>query len=318
LFFELEQFKRERSWYNLNIDKAGIAKLLTDRTWYTLYLPMARLEPAGFDDVSLLQQVAAELLKRFCDHYYNYCKRAFIEPRLELRELTSEDDNIPQDDFYQLIVDGNEEQVIVAIEKLKKELEDNKKSLLKAGELQACRFGMHLFQPLFHVRKGGKITILPVALNESEFQFVTDLKEWSETNAEDLENEGIELFLLRNLSRGRGIGFFEVGNFHPDFILWMIVLGKQYVTFIEPHGLLREGPGSDKVQFYKRIKDIENRFANPDITLNSFILSWTGYPYLRWGISQEEMEANHILFMTDDRNGYIDKLFSKMRSLVVL
>jgi hypothetical protein len=183
LYFDLEQFKRERSWYNLNIDKTGIQKLLTDKTWYTLFLPTARLEPAGFDDVSLLQQVAAELLKRFCDHYYNYCKRSFIEPRLELRELTPADDNIPQEDFYQLIVDGSEEQVILAIEKLKKELEENKQSLLKAGDLQACRFGMHLFQPLFHVRKNGKITILPVALNESEFQFVTDLKEWSETKS---------------------------------------------------------------------------------------------------------------------------------------
>jgi hypothetical protein len=313
LYFDLEQFKRERSWYNLNIDKTGIQKLLTDKTWYTLFLPTARLEPAGFDDVSLLQQVAAELLKRFCDHYYNYCKRSFIEPRLELRELTPADDNIPQEDFYQLIVDGSEEQVILAIEKLKKELEENKQSLLKAGDLQACRFGMHLFQPLFHVRKNGKITILPVALNESEFQFVTDLKEWSETNAAELQKDGAELFLLRNLSRGKGVGFFEAGNFHPDFILWMIVDGKQYVTFIEPHGLLHEGPASDKVQFHKRIKDIESRFANPDVILNSFILSWTKYPQLRWGIPQDEMEANHVLFMTDDRDTYIDKLFDSLK-----
>lgn len=306
LYFELEQFKRERSWYNLNVDKAGIKKLLKDNTWYELYLPAARLQPASFDDVALLQQVAAELLKRFCDHYYNYCKRSFIEPRLELRELMREDDNIPQDEFYQLIVDGSEEQVILAIEKLKKELEENKQSLLKVGELQACNFGMHLFQPLFHVRKSGKITILPVALNESEFQFVTDLKDWSETNAVELQNDGIELFLLRNLSRGKGVGFFEAGNFHPDFILWMIVDGKQYVTFIEPHGLLHEGPGSEKVQFHKRIKDIEKRFANPDVILNSFIVSWTKYPQLRWGIPQDEMEANHVLFMTDNRDGYIN------------
>ena len=37
----------------------------------------------------ILQQVAAELLKRYAEHYYNYCKRAYIEPRLELRELTA-------------------------------------------------------------------------------------------------------------------------------------------------------------------------------------------------------------------------------------
>lgn len=317
LYFELEQFKRERSWYNLNIDKMGIRKLLADKTWYILYLPMARLEPSSFDGIALLQQVATELLKRFCDHYYNYCKRSFIEPRLELRELTSEDDNIPQDEFYQLIVDGNEEQVILGIENLRKELAENKQSLLKSGELQACRLGMHLFQPLFHIRKGGKITILPVALNESEFQFVTDIKEWSASNAVELEKEGIELFLLRNLSRGKGIGFFEAGNFHPDFILWMIVDGKQYVTFIEPHGLLHEGSASEKVQFHKRIKDIEARFANPDVILNSFILSWTKYPQLRWGISQKELEANHVLFMRDDRDNYIDKLFDSLKGSTI-
>ena len=315
LYFELERFKCERSWYNLNIDRVGIKRLLADKTWYTLFLPTARLEITGFDNIVLLQQVATELLKRFCDHYYNYCKRSFIEPRLELRELTPDDDNIPQEDFYQLIVDGNEEQVIFAIEKIKKELGENKQSLLKVGEFQACRFGMHLFQPLFHVRKSGKITILPVALNKSEFQFVTDLKDWSESNAIELENGGVELFLLRNLSRGKGVGFFEAGNFHPDFIFWMIVDGKQYVTFIEPHGLLHEGPASNKVQFHKRIKDIENRFANPDIILNSFILSWTNYSQLRWGIPQEEMEANHILFMTDDRDGYINKLFYSLKDM---
>ncbi len=316
LYFELEQFKCERGWYNLNIDKASIPRLLTDNTWYKLFLPKARLKLTGWDDVIFLQQVAAELLKRFCEHYYNYCKRSFIEPRLELRELSPEDDNIPQEEFYQLIVDGGEEQVILAIEKIKKELDENKQSLLKARDIQACRFGMHLFQPLFHVRKGGKITILPVALNESEFQFVKDIKKWSETNTAELEKEGTELFLLRNLSRGKGVGFFEAGNFHPDFILWMIVDGKQYVTFIEPHGLLREGPASEKVLFHKRIKDIENRLANPDVILNSFILSWTKYPQLRWGIPQEEMEAEHVLFMTDDRDGYIDKMFSSLKESV--
>ncbi|MGI9256335.1 MAG: DEAD/DEAH box helicase family protein [Salinispira sp.] len=309
LFFELEQFKRERAWHNLNIDRVGIDKLLRDRTWYRLYLPMSQLEPASFNGIFTLQRVAAELLKRYCERYYNYCKRSFIEPRLELRELSPEDDNIPQEDAYTLIVDGNEEQVILAIKQIERELAENKQSLLRAGELRACRFGTHLFQPLFHTRRGGKITILPVVLNESEFQFVTDLKNWTESNAAKRADDGVELFLLRNLSRGKGVGFFEAGNFHPDFILWKIDADKQFVTFIEPHGLLQEGPASDKVQFHKRIKDIERRLANSDLVLNSFILSWTEYSQLQWGISQQEMENKHILFMTDDRNSYIDKLW---------
>ncbi len=312
LYFELEQFKRERSWHNLNISKHGIRTLLANPNWYTLYLPQTRLNPTGYDGVLLLQQVAAELLKRYCDHYYNYCKRAYIEPRLELRELTRDDDNIPKEDSYQLIVDGDEHQVIQGVQELKQEIEQNKDQLLCAGNLRAMNLRTHLFQPLFHVRRGGKITVLPVALNESEFQFVKDLKDWCETNRAALEADGTELFLLRNMSRGKGIGFFEAGNFHPDFILWMLQGDKQYVTFIEPHGLLHEGPGSEKVRFHQRIKEIEQRLGDPEVVLNSFILSWTPHPQLQWGRPREELEALHVLFMTDDRDRYIGKLFGKL------
>lgn len=313
LFFELEQFKRERSWFNLNISKTDIKTLLARNDWYTLYLPDSRLNPTCFDGVILLQHVASELLKRYCDRCYNYRKNEFIEPRLELRELTSVDDNLPKEDFYQLIVDGDETQVIQGIQQLKIDIESGKDELLRVGDLNACNFGRHLFQPLFHIRRGGKITILPVSLNESEFQFVSDLKSWCEASQEDLERNGVELFLLRNLSRGKGIGFFEAGNFHPDFILWMLVDGKQYVTFIEPHGLLHEGPGSEKVLFHSRIKEVEKRLNDPAVVLNSFILSWTRFPQLNWGMDQQGLEEKHVLFMTDDQDKYIGKLFRRLK-----
>jgi hypothetical protein len=92
----------------------------------------------------------------------------------------------------------------------------------------------------------------------------------------------------------------------------MLAHGKQYVTFIEPHGLLHEGPGSEKVLFHKRIKDVEKRMSDSDVILNSFILSWTRFPKLKWDSSWEDLEANNVLFMTDDRDHYIDKLFSRL------
>ena len=316
LFFEMEQFKRERSWYNLNITKNDIKSLLGNTSWYTLYLPQIRLNPVTYDGVLLLQQVASELLKRYCDHYYNYRKREYIEPRLVLRELTPDDDNIPQEEFYQLIVEGDEEQIIYGIQQIKKALEQKKDTPPQIGDLNVCNFGTHLFQPLLHIRRGGKITNRPVALNESEYQFVTDLKAWHDDHKSDLEKDGMELFLLRNMSRGKGVGFFEAGNFHPDFILWILVGGKQYVTFIEPHGLLHEGPASEKVLFYKRIKNVEQRLNDSTVILNSFVLSWTRYPQLKWGKSQDELEDMHLLFMTDDRDRYIDKLFVRLSGMV--
>jgi hypothetical protein len=163
LYFELERFKRERSWHNLNLSKQGIISLLSDTSWYRLFLPETRLNPQNYDEVLILQQIAIELVKRFCEKYYNFCKKSYIEPRLELRELTADDDNLPSDKEYQLIVDGDDIQVIEGIKKLKAEIIAKKDQLLPVGDLHACNFGNHLFQPLFHVRHGGHITILPVS-----------------------------------------------------------------------------------------------------------------------------------------------------------
>ena len=50
-----------------------------------------------------------------------------------------------------------------------------------------------------------------------------------------------ELYLLRNLSKGRGVGFFEAGNFHPDFIVWLIADGQEYISFVDPKGIRNLG-----------------------------------------------------------------------------
>lgn len=315
IYFELERYKCERNWHNLNITKNGIRKLLNDRNWYTLYLPKSHSNLNKFSDVFLLQQVVTELLKRYCERYYNHCKREFIEPRMELRELAENDENIPQDEFYQLFVHSNEEQLIQAIEKIKKVLEQGEGEFPNVDDLQVCNFGTHLFQPLLHTPSGGKISNRPVALNESEYQFVTDLKIWHDYNKSALEKEGTELFLLRNMNRGKGVGFFEAGNFHPDFILWMLNKGKQYVTFIEPHGLMHERLDSEKILFYERIKDVQRRLADSTVVLNSFILSWTPFSQLKWGKSQDELEEMHVMFMKEDQENYIGKLFTRLKQM---
>ena len=58
---------------------------------------------------------------------------------------------------------------------------------------------------------------------------------------------------------------------------------------------------------------MEKRLGDKDVILNSFILSWTRHPQLSWGLSREEMEKMHVLFMNEDRDGYIDKLFDALK-----
>src|SRR5208337_2785769 len=100
--------------------------------------------------------------------------------------------------------------------------------------ITSIMFGQHLYQPLIYVNSN-VVEVKPVSLNEGERDFVLDLQKFCEMRKDFFK--GRELYLLRNMSRGRGIGFFEAGNFYPDFILWLLAGGKQYINFIDPKGL---------------------------------------------------------------------------------
>ena len=179
-----------------------------------------------------------------------------------------------------------------------------------------------MYQPLIYKGRGGlQISVKPTTLNKNERQFLDDLKQWC-INEEHEFLADKELYVLRNQSRGRGISFFEEGGFYPDFILWLIIDDQQYITFVDPHGLLRSRIFSDaKVQFSRKIKQIqEERFNDPKVQLNSFILSPT--PYSTISASEEDVSKDkftdlHVLFMYDDEETYIPHLFELMVSSTV-
>ncbi|MCL6546837.1 MAG: hypothetical protein K6T61_16610, partial [Bryobacteraceae bacterium] len=177
-------------------------------------------------------------------------------------------------------------------------------------------FGRHLYEPLIYVGND-LIEVKPVVLeNEGERDFVLDLKEFCESDEGKQFLDGKELYLLRNMSRGRGIGFFEAGNFYPDFILWLLAGDRQYVSFIDPKGLRNlEGPEDPKIRFHLTIKDLERQLGDPAVVLNSFIVSSTRVPEVAWwddGMTKEEFEARNVLFQREDRATYIEKLLGKV------
>lgn len=155
--------------------------------------------------------------------------------------------------------------------------------------------------------------ISPVPLNKGERLFVEDVKTYCDANPEQLV--GRSLYLLRNLSRGRGVGFFEAGNFYPDFILWQVEGPKQFVSVVDPKGIRNLTPDGPKIQFRDTIKEIEDRLADPDVVLSSFIISNT--PAFRvemqWGLDRSELEGLNILFQEEDRDTYVGTLLSRAK-----
>jgi len=314
IYFELQHFKNERAWYNLNLPRESIMKLLHNPCWYRLFIPSAEMEFTRFDRVWRWEEIAVVLLKKYIDRYYKHKKQAWEADYLEYHELREDDPNFVQE--YRLLIDESAATIKVGLEALKEQI--NKKTFkakCEIGNLSAYWFGNHLYQPLLHLSKSQLIEVSPVSLNDGERDFVLDLKKFHDEQKEGFFKER-ELFLLRNVSK-RGIGFFEAGNFYPDFILWLLVGKKQYVTFVDPKGLrqLDDGASNPKVQFYKTIKDIEARLADPAVILNSFIVSPTPFENIpMWGdgMSKGDLQKCHVLFQKDDKNTYIQTLLTKV------
>lgn len=313
MYFELERFKAERGWYNLNISRDEIGPLLEEQSWYQLLIPADEMAFDSFEKVRLWEEIALSLLKKYTEHYYTFRKREWEEPYLEYQDLALNDPNLlgvgetAEDPYYRIVIEQSQEEIVAKLEELKGLIE---KGTLKPWEfhgLKAIWFGQHLYQPLLYLDQK-IVEISPVALNKGEKQFVEDLKTFHDGAGTYLS--GKELYLLRNLSKGRGVGFFEAGNFHPDFILWLLAGDKQYVIFVDPKGIRNIGATDPKVQFYETIKEIERRLGDPNILLNSFIISSTPSHTMKmlWGKDKKEMNERHILFQEEDQDTYIKSM----------
>jgi hypothetical protein len=314
LYFELQHFKNERAWFNLNLPRESILSLLRNSQWYRLYIPSAELEFTRFDRVRRWEEIALALLKKYIDRYYKHKKQEWEADHLEYHELREDDPNFVQE--YRLLIEESADNIKQGLSDLKDEINKKKfRDKLNVGNLTAYWFGNHLFQPLLHLSKSQLIEVSPVSLNDGERDFVLYLKKFHDEQKDEFFKDR-ELFLLRNVSK-RGIGFFEAGNFYPDFILWLLVGKRQYVTFVDPKGLrqLDDGSSNPKVQFYRTIKEIEARLADPTVILNSFIVSPTLYQNIpMWGdgMSKADLLKCHVLFQKDDKETYIKTLLTKV------
>tara|TARA_R110000868_G_scaffold405577_1_gene685098 strand:- start:21756 stop:25022 length:3267 start_codon:yes stop_codon:yes gene_type:complete len=320
LYFELERFKVERGWYNLNLSADGIASLLADQSWYQLLIPAEELACDSFEKVRLWEEIALSLLKKFTERYYTFRKREWELPHLEYQELSENDPNFPKgsdedgEGYYRILLDRSQEEIITKLTELKGLIEKGDLKPWEFSGMKAIWFGQHLYEPLLYLDQN-VVEVSPVPLNKGERNLVEDVKSFHDGTPGFFADK--ELYLLRNLSKGRGVGFFEAGNFHPDFILWLIFGGRQYITFVDPKGIRNIGFNDPKIQFFQTIKDIEKRLADPSVILSSFIISNTPSHVMRlqWPVEKNAMDARNILFQDEDKDTYVDVMFKRILQL---
>ena len=310
LYFELERFKAERGWYNLNLTQQAIEALLADQSWYRLQIPAEELAGDSYEKVRLWQEIAVSLLKKYTERYYTFRRSEWELPHLEYRDLEVDDANFPgkkdssDKGYYRILLDKSQDEIVAKLEELKAAIQEGNLKPWEFRGMKAIWFGKHLYQPLLYLDTN-VVEIRPAPLNKGERQFVEDLKAFHDGHADFFETR--ELYLLRNLSKGRGVGFFEAGNFHPDFILWLLAGDQQQVIFVDPKGIRNLGPNDPKIQFYKTIKEIEQRLGDPLVRLQSFIVSNTPSTTMRmlWRMEKSEMQKRHVLFQEEDKDSYV-------------
>lgn len=318
IYFELQKYKNKKSRYNVNIRKTDIIELLNNNKWYTLLIPADELMVRSFEDYKRFKKIAVSLLIKYFDKYYYAVKSKWEKPLLKLVPMDDCDGNFLENDEYTISIANAEEneEAILFIDKLTEEINKakNDKTIPNfvniKGDLEAISFPINLYNPVLYLAKNNvEISVSPVALNESENQFIQDLKKYVEETETFFADK--ELYIIRNKSK-KGIGFFEEKGFYPDFIMWMISNSKQYITFVDPHGARNMSIEDDKVELHARIKDIELALGNNNVVLNSVILSPTKHSNLvEKHIPTEVWENRNVLFM--ENHEYIKTLFEKMR-----
>jgi len=325
VWFELERHKRDKAYYNLIFGPDELKTLLSSSWWYELYIPPGYLDFRGLEQRGLWQDIAIHLLKGYTDRFYQFHKRDFEAPFLEYQVLKPTDDLVLKE--YQVLVKKSEKQLIQRLRTLSEKFQKGEFEALTFDKLEIFEASRHLYQPLIHLShddgKEALIKIIPTHLNEGEKQFVNDLESFCKAEAREMLAE-TELYLLRNHNSDKAISFFTEAGFRPDFILWLVKDSHQTIAFLDPKGMrnFTDTFNNPKVQFFRRIKELQVSLKREDIRLESFLLSQTYRHDLRWTsplsphsqATPSEYRSHHILCAKDEPSTYVRDLIGMLQS----
>ena len=308
VYLELLEYKEDKGLTNFALKPETAREIMTKTAparLYSLVADESAIKPGSFAAGAHLHKLVVSILRKYMDKFYRLQRERWDSENMLYTELDAGDANF-QD--YTVKISRDENELIEAVEKL---LWEGKRIYTEeTDDLPNVYFDRHLYQPLL-IERGDKIMSTPPGLKASELQFVRDLREYCRLHKDDFLADK-EIYLLRNLSRGKGIGFFENTGFYPDFILWVKDAGGQRIVFIEPHGMLN-APSyerDDKAQLHERLPELAGKIGARselgNVTLDSFIVSGTTHQELwerhgdAWDL--QSFAQAHILFPEQNDN----------------
>jgi hypothetical protein len=310
IYREVWQFRVSRDYSNLVADKSTLRAIL-EEGHYTLYCPDDMLHVSKFEDTDRIQQIVVMILRKYTEQFYSTKQKQWEQGHLTYvsldEELTRNQGNFV--DEYELEVRTSAESFL---NELQEAIGSDDLYTNERGVPNRVHFDRHLYLPLLAEENGldeDDVAYSPPALNEGESILVQQIRDYFESDAGQQLLDGRELFLLRNQSRGKGIGLMsDEQRFFPDFIMWLQGEDHQHIIFLEPHGLALEGEPLEnhRVKFYEESDSYEDELAErtdrQDVSLHSYVISQTDYDDLRELSrvdSRDKFHSNGIFFRDD-------------------
>ena len=315
IHLQLLEYKQEKQFHNLIFDTEILKKILSPNEGLYKLSVMNEDEviPTSIAELERLEGLVLTLLRKYIAKFYGIVQKRWNHERVRLERLDENDTNFTN---WNVSIPRNEAS----------KLEPQIRHLIESGEIYGPGLtelpniynDRHLYQPLLTVDPADTAwRTAPPALEESEKHFVKDLRRYVHQEREGLLSEK-EVFLLRNQSRGKGVGFYENEGFYPDFILWIVEDAKQRIVFIEPHGMVHEVINEDdneKINLFKRLREISHkRFRGEHVAMDAFIISKTDLADLRPnypGMDEQKFKALHILFRDSVNIDYLSPIFQE-------
>lgn len=323
---QLLEYKQEKQFHNLIFDIETLRRIVSpNEKRYKLFVREdIEYEPRSKEHLKRFEELVLHILRKYIAKYYKLTQQKVTTQYMELEDINEMKSEY---DKWNVSVSKKQPELIESLHGLKKKI----KQMIKEDDFvygtqssglrkkYEAFIECHLFQPLLKVIKNKENKILeasPPALEKSEHHFVTDLRNY--LCSLDTSNFSTDqIFLLRNQSRGKGVGFYENEGFYPDFILWLLEKTLQRIIFIEPHGMIYDtiNEQNDKVTQFKRLQEISKntRFLKHQVKMDSYIISNTDFLVLskRESIMEKDTFADewHILFRTPEDPNYLSPIF---------
>ena len=317
--------QRDPPYYNIVIEKE-VLKNIMYKERYTLTCTEDLIAPLDFKSLqTIVEKITIQILKGYLNRYYSARRVEEERHHCQLKPLLVKNDNILKS--YMVKVTEDNKPLANYLQKIidDKTIYDSRESksppdmrfISAPFTFRNALYEGHLYQPLLIRQENKSIVTIPTGLNEGEKKFVEELNKYV-TSKKPSEN----IYLLRNRTRGKGIGFYKHHSFYPDFVLWMKKDPKQVIVFIDPKGIARLDIDEDlKFNLHNHLKN-EVKLDNSNVKLDAFIVSVTSHEYaqhyLKRRINIKEYEEKHLLFQ-EIKEGvtnptYMETLFRMIRS----